>query len=419
MPGVHAVDAWWWEPVLVTVLAVAAVVALVLLVRAVVAVARALPGVLERAARGAVSIGFERCAQIGLGTIAVFGLVLSFENLWRWATPTVGPVLAVMFALIVDVLVISASMEAMVCVRKGNFPAARSWRVTAHVGIVGTVFLNVTASERFGDVPLHVVGPVALAWIVELTVRQLTGEWKAEHVEPLNRVPVRLWLVAFLESWRVTVEMARTGVRSHVDARVAVYTRQAAREQLAIVLPGMRARRTRLMILRQMRGRLSPEQVLGVCREVGIKAGATDAEVAARAALALILSSDAPPVIANAVHVQVQVREVEEPRMVRGEPADAPHAAVDAPTRRTAPVARRESARGGSAKSGSADRAPLVDRIAEEMRAVEGWRPDYQALMDATGMSRRWCEGVVSDARKAARGDDDGEPGLRLAVNNS
>jgi hypothetical protein len=48
-------------------------------------------------------------------------------------------------------------------------------------------------------------------------------------------------------------------------------------------------------------------------------------------------------------------------------------------------------------------RDDLVAELADQIRAQgEAWRPDYDTLMTRTGMSRRWCEYLVRDARTAA-----------------
>jgi hypothetical protein len=43
--------------------------------------------------------------------------------------------------------------------------------------------------------------------------------------------------------------------------------------------------------------------------------------------------------------------------------------------------------------------AALADEIRDAIEAGERWRPDYEALMDATGRRRSWCEKAVRDAR--------------------
>jgi hypothetical protein len=58
--------------------------------------------------------------------------------------------------------------------------------------------------------------------------------------------------------------------------------------------------------------------------------------------------------------------------------------------------------------------AVIADEIRDAIEAGERWRPDYEALMDATGRRRSWCEKAVRDARMAVfdtpgdrTGDDD------------
>jgi hypothetical protein len=48
------------------------------------------------------------------------------------------------------------------------------------------------------------------------------------------------------------------------------------------------------------------------------------------------------------------------------------------------------------------DRAELVERLAAEMLADPGWRPDYKALESETGFGHSWCEKRVKEARAMA-----------------
>jgi len=48
------------------------------------------------------------------------------------------------------------------------------------------------------------------------------------------------------------------------------------------------------------------------------------------------------------------------------------------------------------------DRAELVERLAGEMLADRGWRPDYKALESETGFGHSWCEKRVKEARATA-----------------
>jgi hypothetical protein len=62
--------------------------------------------------------------------------------------------------------------------------------------------------------------------------------------------------------------------------------------------------------------------------------------------------------------------------------------------------------------------AELADQIRDAVRDGAVWRPNYTALMAATGFKRSWCEKVVHDARSAvleipARTDNDDPMALR------
>jgi hypothetical protein len=99
----------------------------------------------------------------------------------------------------------------------------------------------------------------------------------------------------------------------------------------------------------------------------------------------------------------------------------APHPSADRTETRTGSQNRTEYAGrtgpapaaepgGGDAPSTPADRDTVVAELAAEILAAaaagETWRPDYPALMHATGYRRSWCEKAVRDARRAALGED-------------
>ena len=75
-------------------------------------------------------------------------------------------------------------------------------------------------------------------------------------------------------------------------------------------------------------------------------------------------------------------------------PYGAPRTGRPAPVQ-AAPVRDRRAGTG-------IDRDALVERLALEMLADPGWRPDYAALQEQTGCKRSYCEKVVRDARAAA-----------------
>jgi hypothetical protein len=100
--------------------------------------------------------------------------------------------------------------------------------------------------------------------------------------------------------------------------------------------------------------------------------------------------------------------------------------AAEPATTQTTPGEDREQARvagalgslnsDASRHDGPVDRNAVVAELADQIRdaadAGDVWRPDYAALMAATGRKRSWCEKVVRDARIAVLGvpactDDD------------
>lgn len=73
---------------------------------------------------------------------------------------------------------------------------------------------------------------------------------------------------------------------------------------------------------------------------------------------------------------------------VREQPAEI---APDPSDQRVADAARREQPRPG--------RKAVVAALLDAMRADPDWKPDYPALITATGYSRSWCEKRVAQAR--------------------
>ena len=71
----------------------------------------------------------------------------------------------------------------------------------------------------------------------------------------------------------------------------------------------------------------------------------------------------------------------------------------------TAPVRPLPQPGARTGLSPAADRdavvAALADEIREAIAAGDRWRPDYDALMKATGYRKSWCEKAVRDARMA------------------
>jgi hypothetical protein len=201
-------------------------------------------------------------AVVILAPVAVIGAALSFRSLYLAATPVFGPNMALGFPLLVDLLILGASLFYVSGAKVGH-PRA-GWRLLAHVGVATTLALNAYASiNRPGDIPWHITAPAVWSVLVELTSREMLGRWRATHTRPTDRIPRRLWLTAPGESIRTSWRMARTGERSAAVARIDADRCAAARDALARVLPGPRNRRVRRQITRRLwAGSINPEDVL-------------------------------------------------------------------------------------------------------------------------------------------------------------
>jgi hypothetical protein len=196
-----------------------------------------------------------------LSVPAAAGAVLSYASLYEYARPTFGPVLAAGFPLLVDALVLGASLAYVTGARVGRGRAG--WRMIAHLGVAGTILLNALAAERLEDVALHVTAPIVWSLLVEMTAREVVGEYRATHERPTDRIPLSLWLTAPVESARTFLLMRRLDERSAVRARVLVGAHAAAREALVLTLPGWFARRARRVLRRQLRsGTLRPSVLM-------------------------------------------------------------------------------------------------------------------------------------------------------------
>jgi len=206
-------------------------------------------------------------ARIVLVPVAAIGAVLSFRSLYEAATPTFGPVLAAGFPLLVDLLILGASLQYVAGAKIGR-PMA-GWRLTAHAGVAGTLALNALAAPQAGDIPWHVTAPAVWAILVELTAKQVLGEWRATHAIRVDKIFLSLWITAPIESIRTRLLMFRTGTTNAHQARISVGVHAAAREALHLALPGRfaqpgrSARRVRRVINRQLRaGSLPPAAIL-------------------------------------------------------------------------------------------------------------------------------------------------------------
>lgn len=200
-------------------------------------------------------------ASIVLVPVALIGAALSFESLYRAAVPIFGPRLALGFPLLVDLLILGASLRFVAGAKVGL--RRTGWRMTAHAGVTATLTLNALAAHSLRDVPWHVTAPAVWSVLVELTARDVLGEWRVTHSPHHDRISLRLWLTAPIESARTWLRMARRVHGEQAAARLDVGLHAAAVEALRLALPGRRGRRVRQILERQLRsGSLPPAAVL-------------------------------------------------------------------------------------------------------------------------------------------------------------
>lgn len=203
----------------------------------------------------------RKVARFSLALVALVGAALSWRSLYLAAIPVFGRGLAVGFPLLVDLLILGTSAQYIVGAKAGR-PRA-GWKLAAHGGVAGTILLNGLAAHSAGEIPWHLTAPIVWSVLCELTARDVLGEYRATHNSAENRIPMRLWLSAPVESVRAYLLTARTNATSHIDARLSVGIHAAAREALRMSVDDSRVRS---VLARQLRaGSLAPQAVLSAC----------------------------------------------------------------------------------------------------------------------------------------------------------
>lgn len=227
-----------------------------------------------------------------LAIVAACGAVLSYDSLHAAAEPVFGDPLAYGFPLLVDTLILGASLQ-YVSGARTRAPGRHGWRLTAHAGIAGTIALNALASNTVAGVPWHVTAPIVWAVLVELYARQFAGEWKAAHSDA-DAIPLRLWIRHPLESARAWLMQARRSADPSAHAAAGVHA--AAVEAIRLTLPGVRHRGRRRLLTRLLRSSaLTPGTILDACGWTG-DSGDPTPRVVMRVALSQILEATCAPV---------------------------------------------------------------------------------------------------------------------------
>jgi hypothetical protein len=197
--------------------------------------------------------------------VAVLGAVLSFHSLSKWALPMYGKGWNYVVPFVIDFVIVSASLKFIAGAKKGQ--VVPGWRVMAHAGVAATLIFNAQAARDWTQVLGMDWPPLVWSIYVELTAAELIGEWRERHAVRRRRIrdkiPLRLWLTAPVESARVWLRMERRLDGEQADARLEVGIYAAALAALDDALPNRGGRRVRGIIRRQLRaGSLQPHDIL-------------------------------------------------------------------------------------------------------------------------------------------------------------
>ena len=199
--------------------------------------------------------------------VAVYGAALSYNSLYLAArrvfdTPVFGLNLAVGLPLVVDLLILGASLVYVDGAREGR-PGA-GWRLTAHAAVATTLILNAIAARTPAEIPWHVVAPAVWSVLVELTAREMLQEWRASQQRPTDKIPARLWLTAPAESLRTWLRMARRLDGEQAAARLDIGLQDAALIALhtAMAPHGRTGRRTRRTLAKLLRRGVLPSHAI-------------------------------------------------------------------------------------------------------------------------------------------------------------
>jgi len=162
---------------------------------------------------------------------------------------------------VIDLLIVAASWRYLIGVRR-RIPVA-GWRITAHAAIAASVLMNAAAAEQPSDWAWHVVAPLSLSVVIELFVRELLGILGEVRREGrADRIPLRLWITAPVESARTWLMIARRVTGVQALARAETGQRRAAMLLVRIVLPGRKHSATRRTLATLTRtGALPPAAV--------------------------------------------------------------------------------------------------------------------------------------------------------------
>ena len=307
--------------------------------------------------------------------LGVLGFVNSFRAVARAAVPSFGE-LAPTVPLGIDLAIAVFSAMDIVLARLDMRPRwvrLVPWSLTA-----ATIYLNVAGQVTWFGRVAHAVFPALWVVAVSLAAHVIRVRAHLASGTAIDRIRVSRWVLAPAATALLWRRMVLWEIRSYPAAlereRARVLALTGLQDAYGVLAWRWRApRRVRALY------RLGELGAGGARDEV--TPGATPGGSAGSRDLPAAVPDDDP---GAAVRARIAALRAGRTRDLE-----------DGSGQRGRPEARTEA--------GPVDRDAVVAALADEIRdaieAGERWRPDYDALMDATGRRRSWCEKAVRDAR--------------------
>ena len=200
----------------------------------------------------------ERAATAALVLLAGIAGWLSYASVRAAAVHVFNPVGGSAFPVLLDAGVFASSEFHLGSVRKGR--PSFGFRTLTRALIAATVAINVSTAGDWRAALMHAVPPALFAALVELRARQILGDQRA--ASGAERIPLKLWIVSPVRSFRITLHVARAG--AHGDLWQQREQRAAALRALRIAVPGRgQARRARRQAAAAIRtGMLAPAELI-------------------------------------------------------------------------------------------------------------------------------------------------------------
>ncbi len=321
-------------------------------------------------------LAVAKAVAAAAAALGVLGFANSFRAVARAAVSSFGE-LAPTVPLGIDLAIAVFSAMDIVLARLDMRPRwvrQIPWSLTA-----ATVYLNVADQATWFGRVAHAVFPALWVVAVSLAAHVIRVRAHLASGTAIDRIRVSRWVLAPAATALLWRRMVLWEIRSYPAAlereRARVLALTGLQDRYGVLAWRWRApRRVRALY------RLGDLDAAGLPGE-RVTGSATPAGSAGGHDLPPAAPDDDP-----GAGVRARIAAI---RAARTQAPDG------GPVRGPRPDARTEP--------GPVDRDAVVAALADEIRdaieAGERWRPDYEALMDATRRRRSWCEKAVRDAR--------------------